>query len=232
MITINLLPISSFRQRRKGRVFLTALGLSLFVLLAALSSFKLNVMDARLEKLDEESARQESQLSTLRKEMSEASLKTASTVKKWQQLEAIIRLEERRRDLTRLLVELDGLLPRDNAWFLSLNHNNGLLTIEGISKDKEIISQFLSKLEGARHIRRESVNLMEIAQNMVINRVSLTRFRITAQTAFPQPLVMDEGLPELGLPSREKMIEAVRAAAPDLAAGLIAQVAPAGRAIR
>ena len=217
MISINLLPISDFRLRRRGQVFLAALGLGLLVFLAGLYSFKVNVMDDHLEHLETEASQQQSALANLRRQVNEAGLITASTVKKWRQLEAIIQLEERRRDLTRILVELDALLPQDNAWLLSLNHNEGSLTIEGISKDKEIISQFLARLESARYIEPSSVNLLEIAQNMVINKVSLTRFKISAQTVFPQPTVLDGGLPGLGLPSRTEMLEAVKAAAPNLA---------------
>lgn len=217
MISINLLPISDFRLRRRGQVFLVALGLGLLVFLAALYSFKMNVMDANLERLETEASQQQRTLTALRGQVGSAGRVTASTVKKWRQLEAIIQLEERRRDLTRILVELDKLLPQDNAWLLSLTHKAGALTIEGISKDKEIISQFLSRLENADYIEPSSVNLLEIAQNMVINQVSLTRFKISAQTVFPQPAVLDGGLPELGLPSRAEMLKAVKAAAPNLA---------------
>ncbi|UQZ89188.1 hypothetical protein C4J81_08245 [Deltaproteobacteria bacterium Smac51] len=231
MITINLLPISAFRQRRKGQVFLAALGLFLLVMIAGLFSFKSNIMDLNLENLESELSQQQSRLTAVRKQVNDAGRITASTVKKWQQLEAIIQLEERRRDLTRLLVELDDLLPQGSAWLLNLTHNKGLLTIEGISKDKEVISQFLSKLEGATYIDRNSVNLMEIAQNMVINQVSLTRFKITAQTVFPEPVVLDEGMPELGLPSREEMIKVVEAAAPNLVANIKSNATKSGKAL-
>ncbi len=229
MISINLLPIGEFRHRHRGRVFLTALGLTLLVFMAGLYSFKTSVLDDNLEHLADEAERQQSTLNSLRQRVGAANQLTASTVKKWRQLEAIIELEERRRDLTRILVELDQLLPQDNAWLLSLTHKEGALTIEGISKDKEIISQFLSRLESAKYIERNSVNLVEIAQNMVINQVSLTRFKISAQTVFPQPTVLDAGLPEQGLPSREEMLKAVKAAAPNLAWDGEDQAAPGGR---
>lgn len=229
MITINLLPIGEFQHRRRGQVFLAALGLGLLVLIAGLFSFKNNIMQDNLDHLDSENSQAGGQLATLRRQVNEASLLTTRTVKKWQQLEAIIELEERRRDQTRLLVELDKLLPRDNAWLLSLNHGKGLLTIEGISKDKEIISQFLSRLEKAEYIAGQSVNLVEIAQNMVINQVSLTRFKINAQSRFPQPKVLDEGLQDLNLPSREELLKAVEAAAPNLVAGLKGESAADGK---
>ncbi len=182
--------------------------------------FKTFVMDSNLKSLSQASAQAQNRLARLRAERDEAGLRTAVAVRKWRQLESIMELEERRRDQTRILVELDSLLPRDNAWLLSLAHNRNGLTIEGISKDKEVVSQFLSRLEGAEYIERNSVNLVEIAQNMVINGVSLTRFKINARTIFPRPLVLDAGMPELGLPSREEMREKVKLAAPELAAAL------------
>lgn len=220
MIAINLLPIGEFKHRHRGQVFLAALGLVLLVLVAGLYTFKTTVMDANILRLESENSQASTQLNKVKKEVNEANVLTASTVKKWQQLEAIIELEERRRDLTRILVELDALLPQDNAWFLSMAHSEGALTLEGLSKDKEIISQFLARLEQAEYIARNSVNLVEIAQNMVINEISLTRFKISAQTVFPQPAVLDTGLPEQGLPSREEMLKVVEAAAPDLVAAL------------
>lgn len=229
MITINLLPVNDLRHRRKGRVFVAALGLGLFGLAAGLFAFKSNFMDAKLERLGSSAAQQQAQLAMIKKEVDAASAATAATAKKWQRLEAIIELEERRRDLTRILVELNDVLPQDSAWLLSLSHNEGQLTIEGISKDKEIISQFLSRLEGAEYIAKNSVNLLEIAQNMVINEISLTRFKISAQTVFPQPRVLEAGLPDLNLPPRAEMVKAMEAAAPDLATGLTANVTGSGR---
>jgi Tfp pilus assembly protein PilN len=204
----------------------------MFVLIAAgaLYSYKSNVLDAHLESLQSDISAQNQQLTASKKRAADAALNTAATFKEWRQLEAIMELEERRRDQTRLLVELEQLVPKTDAWLLTLKHDKGLLTVEGIAKDKEPVSRFMTQLENARHIDRNSVYLTSMAQNMVINGINLTRFKIVAQTRFPQPPLLDSGIPELGLPPREKVLEAVGKAAPDLTAA-IKTSAGAGRAL-
>ena len=229
MITINLLPIGAFKEKFKGRVFLAAYGVVMLIAVAALFSIKTNVMDDTLESLRADQASQQQTLTALQKQVTDASVVTVKTVQQWQQVTAIMELEERRRDQTRLLVELEQLLPKSDAWFLALGHNGGVLTIEAISRDKETVSQFLKKLEDAAYIDKFSVNLLEITQNMVINGIKLTKFKITAKTVFPYPKVIDEGIPEFGLPSRAEFVKIVEAAAPDLVASIKASAAQAGR---
>jgi Tfp pilus assembly protein PilN len=144
--------------------------------------------------------------------VTEATNVTNATVTRWKQLAAIMELEERRRDQTRLLVEIEELLPKTNAWLVGLTHNGeGLMTLEGISTDKETVSQFLTSLENATYINRASVILVQISQDLVINGVKLTKFSINAKTNFPKPTILDSGLPEFGLPSREDFVKAVQA---------------------
>ncbi|MGL4208427.1 MAG: PilN domain-containing protein [Candidatus Adiutrix sp.] len=216
MITINLLPIGSLKQKHKGRVFIIAYGLFILIAACALFSYKLNVMDTHIKRLTDEQASRSTQLASLRRNVTDASKITQDIFNQWQTLEAIMELEERRRDQTRLLVELETLIPKEDAWLVTLNHDQDFLNIAGISRDKETVSQFLTQLENATHIRKETVNLMQIAQNMVINGINLTRFRITASTSFPAPSLIDEGLAEIGFPPREEMIAAIEKAAPNL----------------
>jgi Tfp pilus assembly protein PilN len=220
MITINLLPIGAFKEQYKGRVFLAAYSVFMLILIAALFSVKTNVMDSTVEELTKERDGQQNAITSLTKEVTEANKLTEETVRQWSQLTAILELEERRRDQTRLLVEIEQLVPKADAWLLSLKHDQGVVTIEGISRDKETVSQFLSRLENAKYIDRPSVTLVEITQNLVINNVKLTKFKITARTSFPQPAIIDEGMPDVGIPAREDFIKLVQAAAPDLATTL------------
>lgn len=216
MITINLLPIGAFKEKYKGRVFLAAYGICLAIALIALVSVKTNVLDENIERLTNDRSVQDERLTVVKRQVEEADKKTKQTYRQWEQLVAIVELEERRRDQTRILVEVEKLVPKDSAWLLSLNHDNGTLSFEGISKDKEVVSQFLTRLEGATYIDRSSVTLMEIAQNMVINNIKLTRFKIRALTTFPKPEVLAKGLPDYGLPSQEDFLKTVQEAAPDL----------------
>ena len=230
MITINLLPIATFQQQYKGRAFL--IGYGLFVVLAAAVLFlvKNNVLDLTLANLTAESGRMTNSLNEARKKVTEATAVTNATITRWKQLAAIMELEERRRDQTRLLVEVEDLLPKTNAWLVGLTHQGGVMSLEGISTDKETVSQFLTSLENAAYIDRASVILVQISQDLVINGVKLTKFSVNARTNFPAPRILNTGLPDYGLPSQEEFVKAVRTVDEKLAADLAPESSqPAGR---
>jgi Tfp pilus assembly protein PilN len=231
VITINLLPIAAFKEKYTGKIFLAAYAIAMLILGAALFSIKTNMMDTTLASLQGNLSSQQNQLTALQKQVTDASAVTKVTFQKWEQLVSIIELEERRRDQTRLFVELEQLLPKNDAWYLSLSHDKGTLSLEAISRDKDIVSQFLKSLEEADYIDKESVNLLEITQDMVINGMTLTKFKVTAKTVFPIPEVIDQGMPDFGLPSREAFLKTVEAAAPDLVANIKTLAAKSGRAL-
>jgi len=192
------------RRRLKTRAFLAGYG----------------VLDQSLEQLAGEKERTIASLNETSRQVTEASPVTAAAVGKWKQLAAIMELEERRRDQTRLLFEVEELLPESKAWLVAFGHGDGLMSLEGISADKETVSQFLSRLENAAYIDRSSVTLVRISQDLIINGVKLTKFSINARTRFPRPAILDRGLPEAGLPSREDFVKAVMAVDEKLAAEL------------
>jgi Tfp pilus assembly protein PilN len=227
MITINLLPVATFQQQSKGRAFLVGYGLFLVLGAALMFAVKTNILDLTLEKLKRDQSSLAGSLNEAKKKVQAATNLTSATITRWKQLAAIVELEERRRDQTRLLVELETLLPKTNAWLVSLSHSGGVVSLEGISTDKETVSQFLTKLESATHIDRASVNLLQVSQDLVINGVKLTKFSINARTRFPQPEVLSAGLPEFGLPSRDDFARAVKAVDERLAADLAPGEAPA-----
>jgi len=231
MITINLLPIGEFRDQLNGKIYLAAVGLYVLVLACGLFSFKTFVMDGALQSLQEESQNLQNTLNGLKKQVATATDITTDTFRQWKQLAAIVNLEERRRDQTRLLVEIDKLVPKTNAWLLSLKHEKGAVVLEGISTDKDTVSEFHTRLENAEYILRQSVNLLEITQNTVINGVKLTKFKITANTVFPEPTVMEDGLAEFGLPSQETFIKVVGNAAPDLVKNITTNATKSGKAL-
>ena len=220
MITINLLPVADLRRRFRGRVFLISCGLFLVLGAAAMFAVKTNIMDPTLERLANENSRLAASLNDTNQEAAEARALTGATVTRWKQLAAIMELEERRRDQTRLLVEIEELLPKNNAWLVGLNHSDGVMSLEGISTDKETVSQFLTRLENAAYIDRASVTLVQMSQDLVINGVKLTKFSVNARTSFPKPAILDRGLPEFGLPSRDEFLKAVGAVDEKLADGL------------
>lgn len=220
MITINLLPIGAFKEQYRGRLFLAVYGIFMAIAVAGLFSFKTNVMDDTLEGLRSTSSTLQAQDTRLKKQVEEAVNETKATTRQWEQLSAILELEERRRDQPRLLVEIEKLLPKTDAWLLAFAYEKGIMTLEGISRDKETVSQFLTRLEGAEYIDRQSVTLVEITQNLVINNIKLTKFKITAKTVFPKPTLLDVGIPEDHLPSRAEFIAVVEKADSKLADAL------------
>ncbi|MCL2029584.1 MAG: PilN domain-containing protein [Deltaproteobacteria bacterium] len=230
MITINLLPIATFQQQHKGRTFLMGYGIFVVIAAAVLFLVKSSVLDVALENLAAESGRVTNSLNDAKKKVTEATAVTNATITRWKQLAAIMELEERRRDQTRLLVEVEELLPKTNAWLVGLTHQGGVMSLEGISTDKETVSQFLTSLENAAYIDRASVTLVQISQDLVINGVKLTKFSINARTSFPMPEILNTGLPDYGLPSREEFVKAVKTVDEKLGADLEPESSqPAGR---
>jgi len=226
VININLLPVADLRRRFEGRAFLMRCGL--FLLLTALVMFALKALalTPSLERLAAEESRLAATLNETGEKAAEAAAVTRATVARWKQLSAIMELEERRRDQTRLLVEIEGLLSNANAWLVGLEHSDGLMSLEGLSTDQEAVSRFLTSLENADHIDRASVTLVRISQDLVINGVKLAKFSINARTNFLPPAILDSGLPEFGLPSREEFARAVRAVDEKLAADIMGDRGP------
>ena len=231
MITINLLPIGSFKTKYKGRVFIVGYILVMIIVGVALFMVKTTIMDASLASMNTDIQSKTTNLNNLKGQVTEAAKTTATSFNKWQQLNSIIELEERRRDQTRLLVEIDNLIPKTNAWLRSLKHDKGQLILDGIATDKETVSRFLTKLEGASYIERRSVTLLEVSQNLVLNGITLTNFRITASTVFPDPTIVTEGMPDFGLLSQEEFLKIVEAAAPDLVANIKKGTDKSGQAL-
>jgi Tfp pilus assembly protein PilN len=220
VITINLLPVADMRRRLKTRAFLIGYGLTLVLAAAAMFGVKGLVLDQSLKKLAIEKSRTIAALNETGRQVTEASDVTAAAVARWKQFAAIMELDERRRDQTRLLFEVEELLPATKAWLVGLSHVGGLMSLEGISTDKETVSQFLTSLENAAYIDRSSVTLVRISQDLIINGVKLTKFSINAKTSFPRPAIIDRGLPDFGLPSRDDFVKAVLAVDEKLAAEL------------
>lgn len=223
MINVNLLPISAFKQKLKGRIFLTALFLLLVMGCAGIFSVKTFILDYNAARLKAQASQLQAELQSFTNQVTAAQKQTEATVRYWKQLTALMDLEERRRDQTRLLAEVEYLVPKDNAWLTAMDHKSGVLTVKGISKDKDTISQFLNQLQNASYLERSSVFLGEISQNMRINNILLTSFTITAHTKFPRPTIMDEGMPDYNLPSSAQFVDLVKNADQNLAAGLTAQ---------
>jgi hypothetical protein len=77
---------------------------------------------------------------------------------------------------------------------------------------------FLNKLE--RSPLLQNVVIIESKENAVINNIKLVNFEIRGATVFTEASLMEQGLPDVDLPSREEITKLVSAAAPTLAENL------------
>ena len=218
MITINLLPMESLRSQVQGKAFLAALFLFIIIFIGGGLVYKANVVTPTLANITQEISSLSAEEAAMKGKITKADGNIKNIVKMWARMMSILELEERRRDQTRLLVELDELLPKSNAWLLGFTNNGGAVNIKGIATDKEVVSQFYSQLEKSKYLRK--VALVMLSQDLVLNGIKLTQFNITAEAYFPDPDIIKSGLPEVGLPSKEEFMKALEKASPSLAKGL------------
>jgi hypothetical protein len=104
------------------------------------------------------------------------------------------------------------------SWLTGLSHQRGVLTIQGLATDHEVVAAFLSKLE--RLPLLSNPELIRAVQDKTINGVRLVTFEIRGSTVFPQSSLMAEGLPDVDLPGREDITKLVSSAAPGLGESL------------
>lgn len=216
MIAVNLFPVDVWRERARGRARLrgwAVWGVAVAAALLALSQF----LNRDLDGLAAESQARQSDLAALEERVAEARQTTADTVREWEKLMAVLELEERRRDQTRLLLEVEKVLPRDKAWLVSLSHERGVLRLEGLATDPEAVGRFLAQLENAVHLDRDSVRLTGLQPHPAANNNRLTEFTIKARTVFTRPTLADRSLPNYGWPGRDAFVKRVAAVDPRLA---------------
>lgn len=227
MIAINLLPLDAWRERARGRARLIAWGVWGLAITAALAGLH-QLLNRDLAGLAAESLARQGELAVLEERVTEARLITADTVREWEKLMAVLELEERRRDQARLLLEVEKVLPKDQAWLLSLSHERGVLRLEGLATDPEAVDRFLARLGNAAHLDRDSVQLTGLRPRPTGGQSRLTEFSIKARTVFSRPSLADRGLPNYGWPGRADFVARVAAVDPRVAERLGLRVAEAG----
>ncbi|MDR2199933.1 MAG: PilN domain-containing protein [Deltaproteobacteria bacterium] len=214
MIKINLLPLESFKQTATGQLSVT---IFVFVLLAAglgLYLFKSFVMDAEINKLTDEKTKLTQDLAQLKTTSTKALEQTTEFVNQFKQVAVISELEERRRDQTRLFDSVAHEMINQASWLTSLNHANKVLTIKGMAIDLQVVADFHMRLEQNPHL--SNVKLVR-SEETSINGVTLFTFDFIADTHFDSPTLLKDGLASIELPPREKLVQMVTVAAPNLA---------------
>ncbi|MDR2349863.1 MAG: PilN domain-containing protein [Deltaproteobacteria bacterium] len=214
MIKINLLPIESFRQTASGQLSVTIFAFIMVALCIGLYFFKTLVMDAKIEAAETERNNQAATVAALKKASEEALKQTTAFANQLVQVSAISELEERRRDQTRLLATISGLVNSQASWITNFNHEKGLMTIKGIATDMQVVAEFQESMQKDPLLR--NVTLVRTTQDLSFPQLRLFVFDMRAETLFPNPTLMEAGLPDVNLPPREKMIRDISTAAPTL----------------
>ncbi|MDR2340673.1 MAG: PilN domain-containing protein [Deltaproteobacteria bacterium] len=222
MIKINLLPLESFKQTATGQLSVTIFAFVMLALGIVLYLFKAFIMDAELTKLGEQKDELTKQLNQLKQSSTLALKQTTDFVDQFKQVSVISELEERRRDQTRLFNSIAGEVINQASWLTSLNHTNKLLTLRGMAIDLQVVADFHLRLEQNPYL--SNVKLVR-SEETSINNVALFTFDFIAETHFESPTLLKDGLEGINLPPREKLVQLVAAAAPNLAKTLQDQAA-------
>jgi Tfp pilus assembly protein PilN len=180
--------------------------------------FNSTVMVTEIKGLEESRAARDSELKSLKGEATKALEETTKFTNQLIQTDAIAELEERRRDQSRLFDSVAGEVINQASWLTGLSHQRGVLTIQGLATDHEVVAAFLSKLE--RSPLLNNPELIRAVQDKTINGVRLVTFEIRGSTVFPQSTLMVDGLPDVDLPGREEITRIVSSAAPGLGENL------------
>jgi Tfp pilus assembly protein PilN len=218
VIKINLLPLESFKQTASGQLSVTIFMVAM--ILGALVLYLANkmVMAPVITRLEASRSDQQTRLSQMKIQSSEALKQTKGFVAELIQVSAISELEERRRDQARLFMALAAQINNQTSWMTSCVHKDGVVTIKGLATDHETVASLLSRLEQVPLL--SSVELQRAAGDQIINTVKLVSFDIKANTVFPASSLLENGLPDVNLPDIETVRKLVQVAAPDLAESL------------
>ncbi|MDR1295880.1 MAG: PilN domain-containing protein [Deltaproteobacteria bacterium] len=218
MIRINLLPLDSFRQTASGKMSLTIFAVCMLALGGLLYVYNMMFMAPRLVSLDTQKTQQTSRLNQIKSQANQALKQTTSFVDQMVQVSTISVLEERRRDQARLFMALAGQINNQASWLQTVSHRDTNLIIRGMATDNETVGMLLSRLEQLPLLR--NVKLGQAAGGQIINNVRLVTFDINAETVFPAPSLIENGLPDIKLPDNAQIKDIVAAINPDLAKAL------------
>ena len=187
--------------------------------LIALYFFKGLVIDSKEEALTASRTQLSGRLDELKKASEEALKQTTEFTSQLVQVSAISELEERRRDQTRLLTTMAGLVNSQASWLVSIKHENSLLNLKGMATDMQVVAELQTALQNCPLLA--NVILIKTSQDSTYPGVRLLGFELRSDTIFPQATLMQTGLPDVNLPPRELMVQVVSAAAPTLAQNLL-----------
>lgn len=180
MIRINLLPIKKSRRAEALRTELTLAGVGLLavVLLAALIQI---FMLARQNEAEAENGRLTKKIEEMQAVVTRVEEIEALKVDLQKKLQVIKELKANKSGPVRLLDELAQATP-EKLQVTSVEEKGGLIKMAGVSVSNEVISQFLSNLEGSPYFREVYLNAID---QKLIDGIKLKTFSVTMRLIVP-----------------------------------------------
>lgn len=181
MIRINLLPVREARRKADlqqqvaalAGIVVVALGLSWAVHAAV--SRQISSTEQRISQLQQQIASYKPQ----QQKLEEFKQKKADIQAK---LDVIKRLERSRSGPVRMLDELATHIP-ERVWITELRAEEGIVAIEGLSLDNELIALFLTALENSPYFEDVELESTELKE---VDKLKLASFRIRAALRTPE----------------------------------------------
>ncbi len=180
MIRINLLPVREARRKADARQQVVVMGGALLgaVLLALLfhQTVRSDISEAR-----QQLAQLKTQLAQFKpqEDQVEAFKKKKADIE--QKLGVIERLERSRSGPVHILDELATHIP-ERVWLTGLTADNGLIELNGLSLDNELVALFLTSLNDSPYFTNVELEETELKE---VDELKLNTFRIQAQLDTP-----------------------------------------------
>ena len=180
MIRINLLPIKKSRRAEALRTELTLAGIGLLavVVIAALIQV---FMLARQNEAEAENGRLTKKIEEMQAVVTRVEEIEALKVDLQKKLQVIKELKANKSGPVRLLDELAQATP-EKLQVTSVEEKGGLIKMAGVSVSYEVISQFLSNLEGSPYFREVYLNAID---QKTIEGIKLKTFSVTMRLIVP-----------------------------------------------
>jgi type IV pilus assembly protein PilN len=180
MIRINLLPVKAARKKEKLRAQLLVLFAAVIVLLVGCAALYASML-ASISGVREEIARNEEEVSRLKKKIGEVAQYQKRQEELKGKLEVLEKLKTGRKGPVRLLDDLSRAAP-EKLWLTSFKENGGNVTAGGIGMNEETVAEFLRNLEASPLYQKVELRVIE-----QINQggQKLHRFELTCQTETP-----------------------------------------------
>jgi len=194
MIEINLLPVREAKRKADLRQLAFMLGATLLGIVALAAMFHLSVI-ADISNSRGQIAELQAQIDQFKPQLEQVELYRATKAAIEEKLAVIERLDRNRSGPVRVLDELATHSP-ERLWVTRISASNGVITIEGISLDNELVALFLTTLGDSAYFANVELQETEAVDH---DGLRLNEFALTATLSTPvQKGVKDRELASAG----------------------------------